>query len=191
MEKIKIGNLELMLLLLYNSRNRKIMGRLRLAKLLFIASREIFSPNVEIEKSEFIPYREGPYPLDFTDVIDLAKDNNFIDVVDDNQFILTDKGSEVVESELLKTIELKDVSKQVQEIIRRFEGVSEDILLSYVYLKYPGFATKSEIKDSVFNIIKMNLLDFNKIAREVGITEKEIELELKKARKETLQKISR
>lgn len=190
MTKIRIANFELMLLLLYNSRNKSITGRLRLAKLLFIASREIFSPNIEIERSEFIPYKEGPYPLDFWDTIEFAKEYNLIDTINDNQFVLTNKGIEIVESKLLESKEMKDLSMQVQKIMRVFEDVPEDFLLAYVYLKYPGFATKSEIKNYVFDIIKRNLLEFNRIATNLEITENEIDLELKKARKETLQKIS-
>jgi len=90
----------------------------------------------------------------------------------------------------MKATEIKTISKQIQEFMRTFEDVSEEILLSYVYLKYSDFAAKFEIKETVFNILKTKLSEFNKIARNLRITDKNTELELKKARKETLQKIS-
>ena len=190
MKRVKIGNLEVLLLLLYCSRNSLIVGRMRLANLLFIVSREIFSQDFEIEKSEVIPYKKSSYPLDFTNVINLAIDNNFIDVLDNDKFVLTDKGLEVVENELLKTAEMKTILEKIRETMRIFEDVSKDILLSYAYLKYPNHPNdKFEIKETVFNILKMNLLDFNNIARKLRITKKTLESELKKARKETLRKI--
>ena len=190
MERVKIGNLEVLLLLLYCSRNKLILGRMRLANLLFIVSREIFSQDFEIEKSEVIPYKKSSYSLDFTNVINLAIDNNFIDVLDNDKFVLTDKGLEVVENELLKTAEMKTILEKIRETMRIFEDVSKDILLSYAYLKYPNHLNdKFEVKETVFNILEMNLLDFNNIARKLRITEKTLEAELKKARKETLRKI--
>jgi len=190
MERVKIGNLEVLLLLLYCSRNKLIVGRMRLANLLFIVSREIFSQDFEIEKSGVIPYKKSSYSLDFTNVINLAIDNNFIDVLDNDKFVLTDKGLEVVENELLKTAEMKTILEKIRETMRIFEDVSKDILLSYAYLKYPNHLNdKFEVKETVFNILEMNLLDFNNIARKLRITEKTLEAELKKARKETLRKI--
>jgi len=190
MERVKIGNLEVLLLLLYCSRNKLILGRMRLANLLFIVSREIFSQDFEIEKSEVIPYKKSSYSLDFTNVINLAIDNNFIDVLDNDKFVLTDKGLEVVENELLKTAEMKTILEKIRETMRIFEDVSKDILLSYAYLKYPNHLNdKFEVKETVFNILEMNLLDFNNIARKLRITEKTLEAELKKASKETLRKI--
>jgi hypothetical protein len=174
--------------LLYSSKDNKITGRLRLAKLLFIASREISSPNIEIESSEFIPYKQGPYPLDFNDIIEVAQDNRLLEV-EGNQFTLTPEGIKIVEELFLSNEEGRELVNQVKQIVERFKEASDDAILAYVYLKYPGFATKSEIKRLVFLRIREGLQSFIRMARMVGITEEEINQSLENARMRTLQKL--
>ncbi len=185
---MKIDNFDLMLLILYGSTKKKISGRLKLAKLLFIASREIFIPNVEIESSEFIPYKQGPYPVDFNDIIELGQEQNLIRV-EDNEFQLTPEGNRIVEEVFSSSPEGRELIRQIVQTVRKFENVSDDIILPYVYMKYPGFTTKSEIRDYVISKIKKELYSFVKLSSELGVTEDEIDQALKEVRLKTLKKI--
>ncbi len=185
---MRIGNLELMVLLLYTSKNNRIVGRLRLAKLLFIASREISLPDVIIESSEFVPYKQGPYPLDFNDILEVAQDNGLVEI-EDNQFTLTPEGIRIVKELFLPDKTGRELIDQIRQIVDRFKDVSDDAILAYVYLKYPGFATKSEIKRLVFSRIQEGLRSFVRLSKIARITEAEVAEALEDARKATLQKL--
>jgi len=177
-----------MLLLLYANKGEKVVGKIKLAKLIFIASKEISLPGVEIETKEFIPYKEGPYPVDFNDIIDFATEQNLMEVENDRIFKITSFGKRKIEEIFGNK---KEILTEIEKIKEKFNKIPDDLLLAYVYLKYPGYTGRSEIKRDILEVIKKQFASFKLVARRKKISEADVERAIEEARLATLQKLRR
>jgi hypothetical protein len=91
--------------------------------------------------------------LNFEDLMggldaDLDGVSKAADSFEERRFTLTEKGRERVEK-LLQVEGLQSVTNGIRSIKSRFSKHSLRDLLKYVYTKYPGMTTESEIIDKV------------------------------------------
>jgi hypothetical protein len=191
MTGVSFSNLDSLLLLLYvNGKSGKfeeIIGKRRLAKLLFLISRLKVTPNIKMEVGEFIAYKQGPYPTDLEDIISTAEDLNFIEV-SGNCFRLTGTGKEAVSTRLVPDLGEfgKNLLQMVSEIKTRFNTVPEDLFVAYVYLKYPDFTSKSEIKEEINLVAQKYLNNLAMMSHKLGLSEDELKKDLEKNKKNIL-----
>lgn len=194
MTEERIGCLDLLLVLLnakgpQKGKREVVVGKRRLAKLLFLIIKEVSVPGIEMDVSEFIAYKQGPYPVSFNDTIDTAQSMGLVNVQNDNIFEITPNGSSMLKKRLIRPFgsKGKTLAKEVEKIKLKFNDVSEDLLLAYVYLKYPGFTTRSEIKQEVFYTIQKYFSEIARLGEEKSLKE-DLEKILDEERRKTLEK---
>jgi len=165
----------LFLLLELRSISENKTGNTRIQKLLFLIQKEGKYP---IENGfNFKPYKYGPYTDEFFDVIySLSqreylslKQNEFGDITECK---LTLKGQS-------KAVELSEKYKEVKEdvsgVVSEYGGLNVDLLLLYVYVKYPDFTIRSEIKGEVLQNAKKYFSVLQSKAREFKFSEEELQ----------------
>lgn len=163
-------------LLLQNA--EEIEGVTKIQKLLFLMENETkFGKKYGSKTSfEFEPYKMGPFSPKVYDELELLDNMNAMETegmdknstesyeftnfndafnkerdnsngLSNNRFIVTEKGEKIGKS--LMDLLSKDVRKDLSKTIERYNSMSLNQLLEYVYTEYPEMTTKSEIVDQV------------------------------------------
>ena len=130
-------------------KQRRISGRTRLQKLVFIASQKIFSSNF----FEYSAYKFGPYSIKLLAAMDELLELGYIreqiiELTETHhmyEFELTDDGLLAAE-DLIDDIPL-DKLNEVEEMIHQHGYKELDGLLRSVYADFPDYTEHSEIKD--------------------------------------------
>lgn len=152
------------------------VGNTRVQKLLFLIQKE---SSQTIEKGfTFKPDKYGPAAEEFFDVIYLLSDRGFVSFeLDENQNIRNCKLTAEGET---KVNELKqkypEISEAVQEIVKEYANLDLNLLLLYVYTRYPEYTLRSLIKDEITQIAKYYFSTARRRAQEAGFTESELKL---------------
>lgn len=89
---------------------------------------------------------------------------------------------------LLPKIDAK-VLEKIEEIKKKYNSIPEDLLLAVIYLKYPDYTIRSEIKNQVLSSLLKYLEEFGELPEKLGITEDDVEKLYLKARKRTLKRL--
>ena len=149
-------NHKILMAIFYNQ--RRIIGKTRLQKLVFLVSHSIFSENL----FEFEPYNFGPYSIKLLAAIDELLELGYINQkfaelnetdADVTEFKLSPEGLLRAE-EMINNIPLKKLSG-IEDIIHNHGYKELESLLQFVYSDYPEFAENSVIKDRVLNCPNM------------------------------------
>ncbi|MHA2053257.1 MAG: hypothetical protein ACXAC2_01120 [Candidatus Kariarchaeaceae archaeon] len=139
---------QILLSIFYNQ--RRIIGRTRLQKLVFIASRKIFST----DSFEYSAYRFGPYSVKLLAAMDELLELEYVreQIIEFQEtaghvyeFELTDDGLLYAE-ELINDIPLEKLGA-VEEMIHQHGYKELDSLLRTVYSDFPEYADNSVIKE--------------------------------------------
>jgi len=139
---------EQLLLLLDVDREHAVMGRTRLAKLLFLVQKEILETGKlgpEREGYEFRADRYGPFSDEIFDEIEFLSDEGLISRSGENEneaFQITDIGSKFVRERIL-TRSSPAAIEEVKRLRTRYGSLPLSQLLQFVYTKYPEYAVKS------------------------------------------------
>ncbi len=157
----------LLLLLLYEAKDRLITGKTRLQKLLFLLQEE----QVKLPVFTFKAYKYGPYSEEVDDTVESLSFRDFIEVNNTN-FSLSDKGNSVIEKKLKS--KYSNLADQARKIISSFGSLNDELLLLYVYTKYPQYTIKSEIKEEMQQIAKKYFRVLQKKADEFGFKEEDL-----------------
>lgn len=164
---------DLVLLLLKAGQEGKDAGRLdgitRLEKLLFLANEEEGMDGLVDDPFTFKPYHYGPYSREVYEAVELLEEAGLVseerfmgenqldeaeelavDVSDElgveRRFRLTESGETVADLLASKTPE---AFKRLATIKSNYGGLSLNRLIRYVYSKYPTYAEKSVIRESM------------------------------------------
>jgi len=160
------SELDLIILLLDSVKGRKIVGRLRFHKLLFLLLKEGNLSSFR-DQFDFEPYLYGPWSpkvdASFQNLEDMALisiHSETVSVFDscEEQFasgngrrssqayVLDDRGRQIAEK--LRDVHSKKMDR-INSVITTFSKRSNSDLLNYIYSSYPSFSENSQIKDSV------------------------------------------
>jgi len=132
-----------------------IVGKTRLMKLMFLTIKEGKLENVLSSKSDFKPYKYGPFDVEIYDVIDSLESMKIIYDINDTikynaeqydktiLFKLTDKGIEKTKAIIDKMP--YDTYRTIERIKRIYARMPLTQLLHYVYSKYSEYAVNSEL----------------------------------------------
>jgi len=150
------------------------LGNTRLQKLIFLVQKE--SPKPIENGFSFAPYKYGPYSDELVDILLSLSDRKMVDLkLDENENIvsckITDTGVETVKK--LKD-KYPDLDATVSKIVSDYGVLNLDLLLLYVYTKYPDFTKRSEIKKEIIAIAERNFSILQKKAKEFGFKEEEL-----------------
>ena len=165
-EKINLRPI-LLLLLLYEAKSKLITGKTRLQKLLFLLQEE----QIKLPVFTFKAYKYGPYSEEVDDTVESLSFKDFIEV-DKANFLLSGKGSTIIEKKLKS--KYSDLVEKARRIISSFGSLNDELLLLYVYTKYPQYTIKSEIKGEMQQIAKKYFRVLQKKADEFGFKEEEL-----------------
>ncbi len=172
---IKSG-LDLLMLLLYANKQEKIEGITKLAKLLFLLTKEENFKEFEKEY-EFEAYNYGPWSSQVLNFTETVKEMELIKSEEHKLKPYEEKDVDLIEGELEGTkipensIDIfsltpdgikvaimlygkltEDERTKIEGIKKKFNRMSLSELIRYVYLKYPEFAKKSRIKEKFIPI---------------------------------------
>jgi uncharacterized protein len=153
----------------------RVDGITRLEKMIFLLEKETEFEKEISEPFTFEPYHYGPYSAEVYSAVDFLKAMRLleerqidvstgldvseqVDVLDsddlnqdalyvERQLTLTDDGKAV--AKVLSTRVSSDGKKALTEIKDRFSTMPLRQLLRYVYGRYPAYAERSRIKDSL------------------------------------------
>mgnify|MGYP001575260540 FL=1 len=173
-------NIQPVIFLLLLSRLVKVsswIGNIRIQKLLFLVQEE--SPKLIENGFKFTPYKYGPYSDEVCDIALSLADRGLVELEQDGQqgFI---KSYGVTSAGMEKATQLKstysEIENAVEIIADKYAKLNDELLLLYVYTKYPEFTFKSEIKIEVLEIAKKNFAVLQKKAIEIGFKESELDL---------------
>jgi len=151
-------------------------GNTKLQKLLFLIQKE---SKYKIENGfTFTPYKFGPYSDEFFDVLGALNQKGLIMLEQDSfgnvlSGALTKEGKEKLNS--IRSI-YSELDTSISKIISEYGKLTCDLLLLYVYTRYPDFTIKSEIKDYVRIIARDYFKKLQKKAKEIGFSEAELAL---------------
>ncbi|MBS3815630.1 MAG: helix-turn-helix transcriptional regulator [Hadesarchaea archaeon] len=138
------------LTLIHANGGEPVEGRTRLQKMIFLIQKQVEESAPLEEEYNYFPYDYGPFSKDLYDDIDelveegLVKENLKTEEEDKKKYYyeLTSKGREILEEEL-KTKELKELKKKIEEIKSEYNEMNLPDLLEKIYSKYPEHAEKS------------------------------------------------
>ncbi len=172
---IKSG-LDLLMLLLYANKQEKIEGITKLAKLLFLLTKQENFKEFEKEY-EFEAYNYGPWSSQVLNFTETVKEMELIKSEEHKLKPYEEKDVDLIEGELEGTkipensIDIfsltpdgikvaimlygkltEDERTKIEGIKKKFNRMSLSELIRYVYLKYPEFAKKSRIKEKFIPI---------------------------------------
>jgi uncharacterized protein YwgA len=145
-----------LLLLLYADNGRKIVGRTRIEKLTFLVQKEIVEKqNIRVSDQDysFKPWKFGPYTTEVIDDLEMLKEWGLVSIsgFDENQeFVITEKGRQIIERIIKERKMPPSLLPQIESIKKEYGRLSLDALLKKVYLKYPEYTKRSEIKEMLF-----------------------------------------
>ena len=149
-------NQKILLAIFYNQ--RRIIGKTRLQKLVFLVSHSIFSENL----FEFTPYNFGPYSVKLLAAMDELLELGYINQKlaelnetesDVTEFQLSPEGLLHAE-EMINDIPLQKLS-EIEDMIHVHGYKELESLLQFVYSDYPEYTENSVIKDRVLSCPKM------------------------------------
>ncbi len=141
-------------LLLVIGSDGPIEGRTRLEKILFLTRKEVLDKLITPQATgfyQFTPYRFGPFSEDLYDDLEFLRDNGFIEIRGEpgsEVFSITHKGTTFLEQKVRKRL-LPDVLEEVVRLKNKYARLSIQELIVYVYNRYPEYAVKSEIRESI------------------------------------------
>lgn len=155
---------DLAFLLLYHADS--IEGSTRLQKLFFLLQEESELAELHDEvKVDFRGYKYGPFTEEVFDLVDFLEALGAVEVVDtdwennhdregveaskyaEKKLIMTEKGQKIA-SELNGYLD-DGTEADLDELVNRYNSMSQEDLLEYVYSQYPEYTKESEIKDEV------------------------------------------
>ena len=160
---VRLPRPALPLLVLYLTRDRKIVGRTRFQKLLFLIEHEVPEVKNYFEESyEWEPYHYGPFSNKLFDDLAFLSYWDFIEVVNEDEYEdeelseetipviynLTEKGAKIVEKKILPALP-KDLVDKLRKIVNKYNDMPLEDLIRYVYEKYPGYTVKSRIRETI------------------------------------------
>jgi uncharacterized protein YwgA len=128
---------------------RRIVGKTRLQKLVFLVSQKIFSSN----PFEYEPYKFGPYSIKLLAAMDELLELGYIreQIIELTEtqhlyeFELTDDGLLYAE-DLINDIPLKKLN-EAEELIHQHGYKELDSLLHTVYADFPDYTENSKIRE--------------------------------------------
>jgi uncharacterized protein YwgA len=141
-------------LLLVIGLDGSIEGRTRLEKILFLTRKEVLDRLRTPQATrfyQFTPYRFGPFSEDLYDDLEFLRDNGFIEIrggSGSEVFSITPKGTTFLEQKVRKRLP-PDVLEEVVRLRNKYARLSIQELIVYVYNRYPEYAVKSEIRESI------------------------------------------
>ncbi|MBD3192552.1 MAG: DUF4065 domain-containing protein [Candidatus Heimdallarchaeota archaeon] len=167
------SGLDLIILLLYKSKNHKIYGTTKLTKLLFLL---LFEGNFKeiFPDFDFTAYNFGPWSDKIMDYTELLVDEGYLDIETkslekpEESFCISEFENEVNEEEeqTVNQIKIYNLTREgtlvgkklyeelaqtqkekLDKIIARYSNLSIDKLIDYVYENYETYTTESLIKD--------------------------------------------
>lgn len=164
----KISRTELLVLLLYvpgakGIVGEEIQGKVRLTKLFFLLLKDANLERLISEKTEFKPYKYGPFDESLYDEINALRELGVIEIreppttrfeeiegeyeedIRDNSIIKLTEYGMMKAREISEEIP-KDILKKIMNIKATYNSLPLIELLHYVYAKYPEYAKYSEAK---------------------------------------------
>jgi len=148
--KTPIKRTDIVLLLLHADSGYPIDGNTRFEKLIFLIQKEIIDKWDVVMSSTFNyePDRFGPLATEMYDEIAYLKENGMLEEIGRNRFKITRKGVRFVEQVITRRVPQK-IMEAIDAKKRTYDKVELNSLLRYVYLNYPAYTEKSEIRDKV------------------------------------------
>jgi hypothetical protein len=134
------NNRGLVQILLFLKHSKKIEGKTKFQKMVFLAQKE----NKLSEEFKFIKYNYGPYSFDLTKSLEALETTGFITVEKEEfetdgefpgkKFIfqLTEDGEKLIESEETK----EEDSKIIKNVVEKWNNKPMEDIIKYVYSKY-------------------------------------------------------
>jgi uncharacterized protein len=143
-----------MLTLLASADAAPIQGRTRLEKLTFLIQKELVEDQklgISEDAYHFRPLHYGPFTEEVLDDVTTLQVLGLVDVTGSEDaaqvFRLTEKGKTAFERLLARGGLPKRLLEGVRKIKTTYGRMPMDELLSRVYNSYPGYTTKSVIRD--------------------------------------------
>lgn len=147
---------DIILILLAAHTDKPIYGRTMFMKQIFLLTEEILKKeNINIQKTNFVPYIFGPYSFTIMETIEgLKYSGNIIIQGKRNSrkesFSLSDKAVKKA-NKLFTKLPLK-VKKTIRKKRIGWDQLGNDGILRYVYLNYPTYKEKSMLKERYSDI---------------------------------------
>ncbi|MGC9079857.1 MAG: UPF0175 family protein [Nanopusillaceae archaeon] len=135
---------ELILLILYLSKEEILSYDLKLNDIIFLISQEID----ELKNIDFKPTIYGIYSEKIKKTIEELVNKDYIKIIDD-RLILTDEGKNIAE-DILNNLDKKNLDV-IKENIEFFEGLTYEEILSFLYYKFPEYFEKIRKLQSIEN----------------------------------------
>lgn len=134
------------LLLLSASKDTTIFCKTKFQKLIFIMQKEKIGNDIY----PFVPFFYGPYSRDLSDDLNVLQRLGVIDIsinVSNKEYYsykLTEQGKKLLDSMMKRDNQLRKFFKASSDVIAKHGNQNLKDLLTYVYQKYPEFATKRQ-----------------------------------------------
>jgi uncharacterized protein YwgA len=157
----------LLLSLLYEAKNKLITGKTRLQKLLFLLQEE----QIKSQVFTFKAYKYGPYSEEVDNTIESLSFKDFIKV-DNSAVSLSNRGKELIETKLES--KYSTIIEKAKAITSNFGSLNDELLLLYVYTKYPQYTIKLEIKDEMQQVAEKYFKILQRKAKEFGFKEEDL-----------------
>jgi len=156
-DKGKITLSDMILILLFAQKDKPVYGRTMMMKELFLVFKEVAPEHgIRTQDPKFISYRFGPYSFTIMNILDSLWFANFIDVEGrknskKERFVLTKEGKK----EAAKSFkELPETFKrELKERRIGWDQLGTTGILRYVYLNYPKYKDRSQLKERYQDII--------------------------------------
>src|SRR5690554_6595445 len=107
-------------------------NKTRIQKLMFLVCRDLQPPPYY-----FFPYKFGPFSF--------SLDNDLKRLTEKELITVSDR--EIICNTQTPFLDSEDISKRIKNTIKRHAHKDTDSLISYVYHKYPYYASRSEIRE--------------------------------------------
>ncbi|RDZ42955.1 DUF4065 domain-containing protein [Haloferax sp. Atlit-19N] len=140
----------------------EICGVTKIQKLLFLIEQEteFFLEYEDDIAFNFAPYKMGPFSQDVYSELHFLLQLNAIEKsswdtdteyiesdLANQRFVITDKGHKIAK-ELVNILD-QSHQQEIQNIVNKYNSLSLNELLEYVYTEYPKYTVNSEIKDEI------------------------------------------
>ena len=140
------------LVLLYSMNSKKIIGRTRLEKLIFVIQKRLIEDKklgITASNYDFRPYNFGPFTEEVLDDVESLSLMSLVSIDregDNQEYDLTTKGVSAVESLIAKHRLTPEFVSEIRKIAKFLGDLPLQELVERVYKEYPDYAKNSLIK---------------------------------------------